>query len=118
MNGDGTTDGPTLGTATNGTTYHRYLCIKRNNTITNDPCAICRERCDPTGIDLFLDGTDALVCDFCGWELDPQLRSEAMHSKAMRSEAMHSKAKLSEVQRSEAKRSEVYWRRSANRGRS
>ena len=24
-------------------------------------------------MDLFLEGTDALVCDFCGWELEPQL---------------------------------------------
>ncbi len=24
-------------------------------------------------MDLFLDSTDALVCDFCGWESEPQL---------------------------------------------
>ncbi len=73
MNGNGTMDTPTLGTATNGTTDHRRLCIKTNNTITNDPCALCGSRCDPTGMDLFIEGTDALVCDFCGWEFEPQL---------------------------------------------
>jgi hypothetical protein len=39
--------------------------IKHNNAITNDPCAICGARCDPTGIDPFLSGTWALVCNEC-----------------------------------------------------
>jgi len=37
--------------------------IKPNNCISNDPCAICGERCDPTGIDPFIAGTWHLVCD-------------------------------------------------------
>ena len=39
--------------------------IKRNKTITNDPCAICGQRCDPRGIDPFIAGTKKLVCDEC-----------------------------------------------------
>jgi hypothetical protein len=39
--------------------------FKNNNCITNDPCALCGERCDPTGYDPFVVGTWALVCDGC-----------------------------------------------------
>lgn len=42
--------------------------IKPNNCITNDPCAICGARCDPTGFDPFLSGTWELVCDRCATE--------------------------------------------------
>lgn len=44
------------------------VTLKSNNTLTNDPCAICGARCDPGGLDFFLDGTEKLVCDLCGWK--------------------------------------------------
>lgn len=39
--------------------------VKKNNSITNDPCALCGTRCDPEGVDPFLAGTWRLVCDQC-----------------------------------------------------
>jgi len=39
--------------------------VKDNNCITNDPCAICGARCDPVGVDGFIAGSWALVCDPC-----------------------------------------------------
>jgi hypothetical protein len=50
------------------------IVVKLNNAITNDPCAICGGRCDPDGVDLFLEGTSRLVCDVCGWEHVPELQ--------------------------------------------
>jgi len=50
------------------------LCLKSNNCITNDPCALCGARCDPTGFDLFVAGTWALVCDTCGDYYTPELQ--------------------------------------------
>jgi hypothetical protein len=38
---------------------------RKNNAITNDPCALCGKRCDPCGFDPFLKGTWALVCTEC-----------------------------------------------------
>ncbi len=49
------------------------LCIKTNNSITNDPCYLCGQRTDPTGLDLFYAGTEALVCDDCGLKYAPEL---------------------------------------------
>ncbi len=52
---------------------HRDICIKLNNVITNDPCTLCGGRCDPTSVDLFLDGTEQLVCDQCAEKRVPGL---------------------------------------------
>lgn len=42
------------------------LVIRVNNVLTNDPCALCGEATDPTGIDLYLADKPALVCHSCG----------------------------------------------------
>jgi hypothetical protein len=45
------------------------LVIKLNNAATNVPCALCGARTDPqVGPELFLEGTNELVCHVCGWE--------------------------------------------------
>jgi hypothetical protein len=50
------------------------LVIGLNNTATNDPCAICGNRTDPeVGPELFLAGTEALVCHDCGRKYAPDL---------------------------------------------
>lgn len=48
--------------------------VQLNNAATNDPCAVCGKRTDPTvGPELFLSGTWALVCHACGERNDPIL---------------------------------------------
>jgi hypothetical protein len=42
------------------------LVIRLNTSLTNDPCALCGEPTDPTGIDLYLADRPALVCNACG----------------------------------------------------
>lgn len=42
------------------------LVIRLNTALTNDPCALCGEPTDPTGIDLYLADKPALVCNTCG----------------------------------------------------
>ncbi len=42
------------------------LVIRVNSALTNDPCALCGETADATGIDLFLADRPALVCHSCG----------------------------------------------------
>lgn len=42
------------------------LVIRVNTVLTNDPCALCGEPTDPTGIDLYLADKPALVCHTCG----------------------------------------------------
>jgi hypothetical protein len=49
------------------------LAIKCNNVLTNDPCALCGARTDPSGVDLFLDESMELVCDECGRKHAPEL---------------------------------------------
>ena len=50
------------------------LVVGLNNTATNDPCAICGNRTDPeVGPELFLQGTEALVCYDCGRKHAPAL---------------------------------------------
>ena len=51
----------------------RDLAIKLNNTLSNDPCAICGARTDPVGVDLFLARSWSLVCGECGWKHAPEL---------------------------------------------
>jgi hypothetical protein len=54
----------------------RRLVIAENNAITNDPCALCGERCDPTGVDLFLVDESAAGLRSMG-ELTPRLVCDA-----------------------------------------
>lgn len=49
------------------------LVIRMNNVLTNDPCAICGARTDPTGVDLMLADRPALVCHKCGLTHAPAL---------------------------------------------
>jgi hypothetical protein len=42
------------------------LVVRVNSVLTNDPCALCGEPTDPTGIDLYLADKPALVCHACG----------------------------------------------------
>lgn len=42
------------------------MVIRVNTVLTNDPCALCGEATDPTGIDLYLAARLALVCHRCG----------------------------------------------------
>lgn len=51
--------------------------VRSNNCITNDPCASCGARCDPTGYDAFLAGTSSLVCDECADTRRPGWRTES-----------------------------------------
>ena len=55
------------------------ICIKTNNSITNDPCVICGERCDPCGIDFFLDHTCEQVCSRCAEHHAPALYHMQRH---------------------------------------
>ena len=49
------------------------LVIRVNTVLTNDPCALCGQPTDPTGIDLFLAERPALVCHGCGFFHAPAL---------------------------------------------
>jgi hypothetical protein len=49
------------------------LVIRVNTVLTNDPCALCGQPTDPTGIDLFLAERLALVCHSCGFFHAPAL---------------------------------------------
>mgnify|MGYP001211647395 CR=1 FL=1 len=51
----------------------RKITLKRNNILTNDPCAFCGGRCDPGGFDYFVKGTGRLVCDQCAEKYAPEL---------------------------------------------
>jgi hypothetical protein len=42
------------------------LAIRVNTILSNDPCALCSQPTDPTGIDLYLADKSALVCHACG----------------------------------------------------
>ncbi len=60
-----------------------WIEVRRNNAITNDPCALCGERCDPCGLDFFLRDSEALVCVSCARKHSPQL-IEALHNSGSR----------------------------------
>lgn len=51
----------------------RFVTLKPNNTITNDPCAWCGARTDPTGIDFFAGNSWRLVCHECAERVSPDL---------------------------------------------
>ena len=59
----------------NETTKRRNVSIdfRVNNTITNDPCALCGGRCDPCGLDFMLADSLELVCDNCARRYAPKL---------------------------------------------
>lgn len=44
-----------------------------NNTITNDPCALCGGRCDPCGLDFMLADSLELICNKCAVKHAPDL---------------------------------------------
>lgn len=49
------------------------VTLKFNNVITNDPCAWCGQRTDPTGMDFFAEDSESLVCDDCVRDVAPEL---------------------------------------------
>ncbi len=49
------------------------LVIRLNSIITNDPCALCGARTDPSGVDLMTEDS-RLVCVPCGREHAPELQ--------------------------------------------
>jgi len=50
------------------------LVIKPNNCASNDPCGICGGRTDPHGgYDVFLEGTQELVCIQCTRKYAPEM---------------------------------------------
>ncbi len=49
------------------------LVIRVNTVLMNDPCALCGQATDPTGIDLYLADRPALVCNSCGFFHAPAL---------------------------------------------
>ena len=49
------------------------ISLRPNNCVSNDPCALCGERCDPDGFDFFLGDSWALVCEDCAERHDPAL---------------------------------------------
>jgi hypothetical protein len=50
------------------------IALRGNNAATNDPCALCGARTDPSGgIDLMLTDADLLVCWECGVRNAPEL---------------------------------------------
>lgn len=49
------------------------LAIRVNTVLTNDPCALCGQATDPTGIDLYLAERPELVCHSCGFFHAPAL---------------------------------------------
>ncbi len=49
------------------------LAIRVNTILSNDPCALCGQPTDPTGIDLYLADKSALVCHACGFLHAPAL---------------------------------------------
>ena len=77
---------------------HR-LAIKLNNTLTNDPCALCGARTDPDGVDLFLEESMALVCDECGDRHAPELVRVPRTSRGARAVPASSRAPWEEDNR-------------------
>ena len=59
--------------ATNQNIQPTDLAIRVNTVLTNDPCALCGQATDPTGIDLYLADRPALVCNSCGFFHAPAL---------------------------------------------
>jgi len=60
-------------TVTNENIQPADLVIRVNTVLTNDPCALCGQATDPTGIDLYLADQPALVCHSCGFFHAPAL---------------------------------------------
>ncbi len=53
------------------TMKNQKIKLTANNIITNDPCAICGNRCDPCGLDYMLGRR--LVCAVCATQHAPDL---------------------------------------------
>jgi hypothetical protein len=65
-------------------TMKNEIEFKLNNCATNDPCAICGARCDPTcGVEPFAAGTWALVCDECALEICNAKRTDGKYSGSL-----------------------------------
>ena len=62
---------------TSGTGAQTWLEVRPNPCVTNDPCALCGARCDPTGMDVFVARTCSLVCDRCAEENVPGILAKA-----------------------------------------
>lgn len=60
------------------------LCLKAHNRLRSGPCALCLSPCHPTGLDLFQDFTDTLVCDECGWRHAPELMKARIAARLVR----------------------------------
>lgn len=78
--------------------------MRVNPCMTNDPCAICGERCDPIGVDVFVAGTWALVCDLCAEEHSPGIgagRHTLLQKVRVRAlaQAVDAMARLAEARR-------------------
>jgi hypothetical protein len=51
----------------------RAVVWRDNNAVTNDPCALCGQRCDPNGWDPFVPDSWALVCERCAGTAPPRM---------------------------------------------
>jgi hypothetical protein len=73
------------------------LCIKMNNCASNDPCGICGERTEPEiGSEVFLEGTNTLVCWRCANIHNPEL-VKSMADAAQSIMKFHPKPSLGDV---------------------
>lgn len=71
-----------------------HLSIKLNNSAPNDPCAICGTPTDPEcGSELFLDGTNYLVCHTCTERDAPELLAALLAYRELLQNAEHDAGK-------------------------
>lgn len=81
---------------------YAWIEIKHNNAATNDPCAVCGDRCDPiVGPEFFFKGTWALVCLGCVRTHAPWLESKRSRVVRIDEEA---EGAIEEIERSLAER--------------
>lgn len=73
----------------------RRITLKKNNVLTNDPCAFCGRRCDPCGFDYFAKGTGRLVCDSCAYEYAGEMMR--IRTDALAFSEMETSMRLSDI---------------------